>query len=62
MWKPLYNFFTLNQWQYLTLTLEDGASGSGTLKVYLNGELKEAFNSQMQDNDSTTYAVLGENV
>ncbi|OQB09153.1 MAG: hypothetical protein BWY21_00889 [Parcubacteria group bacterium ADurb.Bin216] len=54
--------FNTGEWKYLSLTLENGAVDSGTIKMYFDGQYISSGASQMEYNSSTKYAVFGNNV
>jgi hypothetical protein len=51
-----------NSWNFITITLENGGVGTGTLKFYSNGNYISSSTGQMENNDYTSYSAIGDNV
>jgi len=51
-----------NSWNFITITLENGGVGTGTLKFYSNGNYIPSSTGQMEDNSQTSYSAIGDNV
>ncbi|EQD46996.1 hypothetical protein B2A_08634, partial [mine drainage metagenome] len=52
------NTFTLGKWYYITISLDNGSTGAGIIKFYINGSLISKASGQME-NSGAYDAILG---
>ncbi|NPA75567.1 MAG: hypothetical protein GXO25_05760, partial [Euryarchaeota archaeon] len=56
------NAVKFNAWNLITITLENGGTGTGTIKFYVNGSLINTANGQEENHDYSKYAAIGANI